>query len=76
MENRIKSVLAIVLELDITNIKNDCSPETIEKWDSLKQMNLIIALESEFGIEINEDEILELVNIPAIIKIMHAKGIE
>lgn len=76
MEDRIKKVLAIVLEKELNEIKNDCSPETIEEWDSLKQMNLIVAVESEFAVEINENEILELTSIPAIAAILKAKGIQ
>ena len=33
------------------------SMDTVESWDSLSQMNLVLALEDEFGIEIPDLEI-------------------
>jgi len=62
MKNRIKNVMASVFEMDPENIKDDASPETIENWDSLKHMNLIVALEEEFQIEFEDEEILDMVN--------------
>jgi len=54
--------MASVFEMDPENIKDDASPETIENWDSLKHMNLIVALEEEFQIEFEDEEILDMVN--------------
>ena len=51
MEERIKKVFSNVFNLDIETINNESSPDNIESWDSLKHMNLILALEEEFEIE-------------------------
>ena len=51
MEIRIKTVMSAVFNLDVNTISRISSPDNIENWDSLKHMNLIIALEEEFGIE-------------------------
>ena len=60
MENRIKKVMSVVFEVPLKTINEKSSPETIESWDSLKHMNLVVALEEEFDIEFNDDEILML----------------
>jgi len=57
IENRIKNVMAAVFELTVDKINDNASPDTIESWDSLKHMNLIIALEEEFNITIPDDEV-------------------
>ena len=62
MQDKIKEVIANILNIDTHLIKDDASPETIEQWDSLKQMNIIIALEEEFNIEFLDDEIFEMLN--------------
>ena len=36
------------------------------QWDSLAQLNLILALEEEFGIEIPDEEAAELTSYPLI----------
>ena len=63
MENRIKNVLADVLMIDVALIKDDASAETIEEWDSLKQMNIVIALEEEFDIVLTDDDVIEMLNV-------------
>jgi len=66
METRIKQVMSAVLDVDIKEINEDTSPETLEAWDSLKQMNLIVALEEEFNLEFTDEEIEDLLNFKLI----------
>lgn len=73
MHNRIKNVLADVLMVDINFITDDASPETIEEWDSLKQMNIIIALEEEFDIVLSDEEVVEMLNFKLIYNIIKDK---
>lgn len=62
MEDRIKQVMVSVLRMDISTIDENSSPETIEMWDSLNHMNLILALEEEFGVEFENEEIVNMLN--------------
>jgi acyl carrier protein len=62
MENRVKKVIAEILDIEISSINDNTSPETIESWDSLKQMNIIVALEEEFDIEFSDEDIVEMLN--------------
>ncbi len=66
MENSIKRVMADVFGIDIGLINGNSSPDDIENWDSLKHMNLIVALEEEFDIEFNDDDIGNLLNFQLI----------
>jgi len=75
MENRIKEIMSVVFETDLSMINESASPETIENWDSLKHMNLIAVLEEEFNITFSDDEILEMLSYKLIIKIMKEKMI-
>jgi acyl carrier protein len=67
MENiKIKEVMSAVLEVPLESIMDDASPDNIENWDSLRHLNLILALEEEFGISIPDDEVGNLVNFKLI----------
>lgn len=66
MENRIKKVMSDVFNIDIESINNNSSPDNIENWDSLKHMNLIVALEEEFGVEFDDNDIENLLNFQLI----------
>lgn len=73
MEDKIKKVLSDVLDIEEKIISEESSPETIETWDSLKHMNLVVALEEEFNIEFTDDELVELISYPLIVEIIKEK---
>jgi acyl carrier protein len=47
--NSLRSVFASVLGIDPEEISLEMNPQTCGLWDSLKNMELIIAVESAFG---------------------------
>jgi acyl carrier protein len=66
MEDRIKAVVSAVLNISIDDINNDSAPDNIESWDSLNHMNLIVALEEEFEIIFEEEDIEDMLNFQLI----------
>lgn len=52
----VKQVMASVLEVGESTIGEDASMDNIEGWDSLKQMNLVLALEESFGVSIPDED--------------------
>jgi len=75
MENRIKEIMSVVFETDLSKIDDCSSIETIENWDSLKHMILIAVLEEEFKITFSDDEILDMLNYKLILKTIKEKQI-
>ncbi len=76
MENRIKKVMSAVFEIPIEVIDHDSSPDTIGSWDSLKHMNLILALEEEFNVEFTEIQVVEMLNYQLIEIVLKEHGIK
>jgi acyl carrier protein len=72
-EDRIKNVMSVVFDIPIGQINKDSSPDNIGSWDSLKHMNLVVALEEEYNIEFADDEILEMMNYSLIRNIIGEK---
>ena len=66
MEDRIRNVMAAVFDLPPDKISDDSSPHQIAAWDSMKHLNLVLALEEEFDIRFEEAEIPSLVNFKII----------
>ncbi len=62
MEEKIKNVMASVFEVKASEINEASSPDSIINWDSLRHMNLIVALEEEFEVVFNEDDISNMLN--------------
>ncbi|MEI6268142.1 MAG: acyl carrier protein [Methylococcaceae bacterium] len=73
MDERIKNILAAIFFMDAKDVGDDASPETVEVWDSLKHMNIVLALEDEFGIRFEDDEIVELMSYKGIRKLVQFK---
>jgi len=66
MRDRIKKIMSIVFITPLEQINDDASPDTIESWDSLKHMSLVVALEEEFDIEFKDKHIAEMLNLKII----------
>ncbi len=65
MENlheRILKVMSLVFEVPLETLNENSSSDTIGSWDSLKHLNLILALEEEFNVEIPDEEVGNLMN--------------
>lgn len=60
MNEKLTELFAKILQIDSSQIGPECSPETIDTWDSLKQMSLVVAVEEEFGVQFDDDEIFNL----------------
>jgi acyl carrier protein len=65
-ESVIKQVMASVLNVDPAVIGEDSSIDTIEAWDSLRHMNLVLALEEEFKVSIPDDEAANITSYPLV----------
>lgn len=52
----LKNVMAAVLKIDAASIDAETSMDNVAGWDSLQQMNLVLALEDAFGIYIPDED--------------------
>ena len=55
-QGKLSAVISTVLNVDIGSIGPDSSRDTIESWDSLRHLNLILALEEEFGVTLPDED--------------------
>lgn len=65
-DDRLRAVFASVFGIDAARLSNDDSYETIPEWDSVNHINLVLALEAEFGIQLDPGEIAELTSVAVI----------
>jgi acyl carrier protein len=54
--DEVRRIAADVFELDVTSLGADSSPGQVETWDSLRHLNLVVALEAKYGIEFAPEE--------------------
>ena len=68
--DRIKNVMAAVLGIAPGDIPPDAAPGVVEAWDSLRHMNLVLALEDEFGFRFTDEEMTALLNLDLILNVV------
>jgi len=56
------------MDIDLSEIGDNASPETIKVWDSIKQISLILSLEEEFNIHFSDEQTLDLINFKIIMR--------
>jgi len=55
--DKFRSVLSAILGIPPDRVTDDLSAEMVDTWDSLNHINIIGALEQEFGISLPADHL-------------------
>jgi acyl carrier protein len=63
---RVRQIMADLFAIPVSEIRFDSSPDTIEAWDSLQHLNLVLALEQELGVQFTPEEIQQLTSLERI----------
>ncbi|HSF82380.1 MAG TPA: acyl carrier protein [Anaerolineales bacterium] len=64
--DRIQALLVTALQVPAEEVSAGLAFGDLPQWDSMGHMEVMMALEAEFGVEINADTIAALTSIPAI----------
>jgi citrate synthase len=62
----VDEVIAEQLRIPPPRIRDDLAFGSVPEWDSLNHVNLMVALETEYGVAIDEDAMLDLTTVGAI----------
>ena len=63
MASRVKKCMALLFGIEEDKINDESSMDNIGEWDSLHHIQLIIALEQEFGISFPDEEVALLTSV-------------
>jgi len=75
-EDRLCQTVAGVLGVAVSELTDASSPETIPAWDSLNHLNLVMALEGEFGVSLSPEDALEMRTVGLMRAILQRNGVE
>jgi len=65
-ETLLKNTVAGVLGVNPDDINDDSSMDNLHEWDSVKHLNLVLAIEEVFGVSMTEEQSLEMLSFPLI----------
>jgi len=75
-EKVLKQTLSDVLKVDVSTIDETASVDTIDNWDSLNHLNLVLALEQQFNISFTEEQTVEILNYQLIKEVLKEHGVD
>ena len=71
--NGVQDIFRDIFDEDELIIEDKTNSDDIDEWDSLNQINLVCAIEKEFKINFNLEELMELKDVGAMIDLMLEK---
>jgi acyl carrier protein len=75
VEGKVTGLLAEVLQLPAASINDDLAMKDLDVWDSLKHMELIMALEQAFELELTFDEIVAMRSVRDIKRVLSERKV-
>lgn len=70
---RVQEVFREELELDDLELTDETTADDVEEWDSLSHVQLVVALEKNFGIKFSSREILSWDNVGDLVDCIEKK---
>jgi acyl carrier protein len=67
VRDRVLATVAQVMNVPVAELSDQSSPDTVAGWDSLQHMNLVLALEEQFGVRFSDDQVMTLLTVAAIV---------
>ena len=72
----LREVIADTLEIAPEEVVPELNGETVEAWDSFRHLQLILALENEYGVQFDPGQIPDLTTVAKIQAALIQKGVK
>lgn len=70
---RVRGIAADVLQVPAAQITQESSTENMDSWDSVHHLNLVLALEQEFDLQFEPEEMDQMHRISHIVTVLENK---
>lgn len=75
MRDRLRELAGQTFGVPVSDVPDDASPEVLPQWDSLNHIELMLALELEYGVRISSEVLPELLSLDAIEEYLQEQGV-
>ena len=75
VRERVHQVVSSVLGLPADGIHDDTSPDTVPTWDSMHHLQIVLALEQEFGAQFLVEEIEAMQRVGVIVSLLEERAL-
>ncbi len=70
----LRDIVADTLEVEPSDVTSELSTETTESWDSFRHLQLILAIEGEYGVQFDPQVIPNLTTVAKLQQALEQKG--
>jgi acyl carrier protein len=70
---QIRTMASDLFGVPVEQITAASSPQTLENWDSIQHLNLVLAVEEKFGVQLSPEEIEEMKSVGETAKLVESK---
>jgi acyl carrier protein len=71
--DQVRTIASDLFAISPDKINPGSSPENIESWDSVQHLNLVLALEEKFNLQLSPEEIEQMKTIADVTKVVEGK---
>lgn len=71
----LKALIAAALKIPATELRETTAMANTPAWDSLAHMDLVLAVEDRYNVNLDGDEIARMVSLAAIAAVLKSRGI-
>ena len=75
LTGRVVAFVAATLEVDPAEVTLDSTMDSVEGWDSVAILNMAMACEEEFTVQLSAGDIAQLISIKNIVEILQNRGV-
>ena len=68
--DEVRQIASDIFGVPADQITMESSPQTIENWDSMQHLNLVLALEEKFGLQFDPEDIEKMTSVGAVVALV------
>ncbi len=73
MSSKVFEIVARIMGVPVDAVNLESSPETLENWDSLRHIKLILAIEESLGVQFSDEDIVSIKNVQDLLARVEAR---
>ena len=71
--DKVQRLASELFDAPLARITADSTPATLENWDSVQHLNLVLALEEEFGVKFDPEDMEAMQSIAQVAAVVETK---
>ena len=66
LQQRVRTIVSNIMTIPVESVSMESSPDSVESWTSVRHMNLVLALEQEFGVQFDDEQVVRMLSVEQI----------